>query len=248
MSDYLPDGYEKLKTQSKWLRLQELPAGEYKFRIVQKPVCGFEDWKDKKPYRYRIGQEPKQSFDPSNPMKKFWTVYWWDYTQQRLVGTTIVSLAVINGLTKLAEDEDWGNFLNYDVKIIKETKGKIVYSVMGLPAKALSSAINEAMDAYPANMQMVFEGKDPWTGKASEKASGEFDTLSEDPINKLEEALELDGVDTAYLPAFMGELATKKGKSLKEIAISALLPDWLPQFKMHYRKWLDSYKTAELPF
>ena len=58
--DYLPEGFETLATEKSYINLSKLPEGEYRFRIVKRPIGGWIDWKDKKPYRSeerRVGKE-----------------------------------------------------------------------------------------------------------------------------------------------------------------------------------------------
>lgn len=172
--DFLPDGFEKLKTQKSYWKMTEMKEGDNKFRIVQKPIAGWIDWKDKKPLRFKPDQKPLKAAETDKPIKPFWTCYVWDYAREALFVLEITQNSILKALTNYAADEDWGDFTKYDFKLKKEGSGKETkYSLTPLPHKELTSKIKESMKIFPVRLEALYEGGDPWTdlveGKMNEK-------------------------------------------------------------------------------
>lgn len=237
MKNYLPEGFENLQTQRSYVNLSKLPEGEYKFRIVQRPIAGWIDWKDKKPYRFRPSQKPAKAFDDTKPIKAFWSCYVWDYLQEDLFVMEITQTGILKSLTTLAKDEDWGDFTGYDIKIKKTGAGKETeYQVNPVPHKPLTDAMTARMAIKPANLDALYEGGDPWK-KADPSEKNDLQTLTE--------VLELDGIDTSYLWPYLMDLSEKKGHPIDQIVESALLPQLLPKFKASYVKELSKHLPAE---
>lgn len=65
---FLPIGYEAPKSSNFYMKLQD---GENKIRILTQPILGWEDWIENKPFRYRMENKPKKSFDPKKPLRHF---------------------------------------------------------------------------------------------------------------------------------------------------------------------------------
>lgn len=160
---YLPLGYEELQTSNNYISLSKLPEGEHRFRIVQRPIAGWVDWKEKKPYRYRPNARPSSSFDPEKPMKPFWACYVWDYSRDGLFMVEVTQSSILKALTQYAKDEEWGDFTTYDIKIIKEGSGmETKYHVSPVPHKPMRDDILKALKATPINLEALYDGKDPW--------------------------------------------------------------------------------------
>lgn len=175
----LPMGFEKLRPPSAYVNLGKLPEGEFKFRIVGRPIAGWLDWKDKKPYRFRPDEKPASSFDPDKPIKSFWAMHVWDYTKGDLCIMEVTQNSIKKALEEYAMSEDWGDLTSYDIKIKKEGSGiETKYSVMPVPHKALPKDIQEAVKGSKIRLEALYEGKDPWTDL--EGPVGASDELSED--------------------------------------------------------------------
>ena len=161
--NYLPVGYEKLRTEKPYVNLSKLPEGEYKFRIVQQPIGGWIDWKDKKPMRFRPDDQPRTSVDPSRPVRPFWAMYVWDYAQEGLYVMEVTQNGIRKDLENLGMNEDWGDLTSFDFKIKKEGTGiDTSYSVIPIPPKPISKTIKEALESCPVRLEALYEGKDPW--------------------------------------------------------------------------------------
>ena len=197
--DYLPEGFETLATEKSYINLSKLPEGEYRFRIVKRPIGGWIDWKDKKPYRFKPDNKPSKSFDEEKPMKPFWCCYVWDYQKEGLYILDVNQISIIKSLTELGKDSDWGDFMHYDIKIKKKGSGKETeYAVNPVPHKPMNEAIKEALAEKPVRLEALYEGRDPWKdleGWETVTHSANKDNLFSDPMEMLKEALELDGLD-----------------------------------------------------
>jgi hypothetical protein len=159
----LPTGFDKLKTEKPYINLGKLIEGEYKFRIVQRPIAGWIDWKDRKPYRFRPENKPKAPFDATKPIKPFWALHVWDYTKEGLFVMEVTQNSIRKALEMLALNEDWGDLTTFDFRIKKEGTGiDTSYSVIPTPHKSMSPAIKEAVGAAKIRLEALYEGKDPW--------------------------------------------------------------------------------------
>lgn len=251
MTHFLPTGYESLRTEKAYWKMSQMKETGNRLRIVMQPIAGWLDWHNSKPYRYRPDQKPIKSFDPEKPMKPFWACYVWDYAREGLFILEINQSSILKSLTKMAKDEDWGDFLQYDIKISKEGNGKETrYVVTPLPHKPLSDKILDAMKRSPVRLEALYEGKDPWDGADSSevnKSTGEIvhpsSILEEQPaskadLNALMDLLENEGISTEYLSPYLQDLAEKKKQTVDHIIGSALVPQLFPKFKASYLKEL----------
>lgn len=159
----LPIGYDKIKDEKPYLKLSKLPQGEYRFRIVQRPIAGWIDWLDNKPHRFRPESKPASSFDPEKKIRSFWVLHVWDYAQEGLYVMEITQIGIIKALENYALNEDWGDLTSFDFKIKKEGTGMDTeYTVIPVPHKAMSPTIKNAVSSTKIRLEALYEGKDPW--------------------------------------------------------------------------------------
>lgn len=162
-NNFLPAGFEKLKTEKPYVNLSKLPEGEHRFRIVDRPIAGWVDWKDKKPYRFKPENKPAQPFDLEKPIKAFWALHVWDYQREGLFVMEITQGGIRKALEDLAKNEDWGDLTSFDVKIKKEGNGKDTsYTVIPVPPKPMSANIKKAVSQTKVRLEALYEGRDPW--------------------------------------------------------------------------------------
>src|SRR5690606_20654859 len=76
--EFLPEGYEAPQGTGNYMKLQ---SGENKFRILSKPIIGWLDWKDNKPYRFRIKERPEKPMG-DKPVRHFWAFIVWNYNAE----------------------------------------------------------------------------------------------------------------------------------------------------------------------
>jgi hypothetical protein len=187
----LPIGFDKLKTEKPYINLGKLAEGEHRFRIVQRPIAGWIDWKDRKPYRFKPEEKPKAPFDASKPVKPFWAIHVWDYAKEGLFIMEITQNSIRKALEMLALNEDWGDLTTFDFKIKKEGSGiDTAYSVIPIPPKPMSAAIKDSLETSKIRLEALYEGKDPWSDLEEivnvNLDTGEVISLSEEQTAKLD--------------------------------------------------------------
>lgn len=167
--NFLPQDYEAPQGASSYMKLQD---GENKIRILSKPIIGWLDWKDKKPYRFRMNNRPEKPMGDS-PIKHFWAFIVWNYADQAIQILEITQATIQKSIQNLSKDDDWGAPFFYDLKISRKGKDlNTEYTVTPSPKKDLPDEIKKAALEKPANLEALFEGADPWvvTDKHTELA------------------------------------------------------------------------------
>lgn len=249
MKSFLPTGFEKLRIEKPYWKMSQMKDGDNRLRIVQRPIAGWIQWHENKPLRYRPDQKPKRPLDAAKPLRPFWACYVWDYAREGLYVLEITQASVLKSLTAYAEDPDWGDFTQYDLKIRREGSGKETrYQVTPLPHKAMSSAIEAALSCTPVYLENLYDGGDPW----DESGAKPFDAGPEAPVRSklvsvepandrltLIAQISESGVDVTYLDEYVATLAEKKQESPDRIIEAALQPSIFPKFLVHYAKELE---------
>ncbi len=158
--DFLPIDYEAPKTGGNFMKLQN---GENKFRILSKPIIGWLDWKDKKPLRFAFNNKPDKPIDPKKPIKHFWAMVVWNYSECKIQILEITQSGIQKSIINLTNDADWGSPYSYDIKINRSGDGlDTEYSVNPIPHKVISDEIKQAYNDKPCDLQMLFAGEDPF--------------------------------------------------------------------------------------
>jgi hypothetical protein len=158
-TSFLPVDYEAPSGGGGYMKFQD---GENKFRILSKPIIGWLDWKDKKPFRFRMNAKPEKPMG-DKPIRHFWAFLVWNYTAEEVQVLEITQVGIQKTIQNLSRDEDWGPPFFYDLKVIR--KGKDLdteYSVTPSPKKDLSEQIKKAALEKPAYLDALFDGADPW--------------------------------------------------------------------------------------
>lgn len=159
-TSFLPENYEVPQSNSSYLKL---PVGETKIRILTQPVIGWIDWKDNQPHRFRMNNKPQKSFDPLKPVRHFWALLVFDYTDNDIKIFEITQSTIQKQIENLAKDSEWGNPGQYDLKITKKGQDKSTeYSLTPSPKKTLSEEIKERAKVKPVYLNHLFENKDPF--------------------------------------------------------------------------------------
>lgn len=242
--NFLPEGHDKLQMDKAYLNIAKLSEGEHRFRIVMRPIAGWIDWLNNKPYRYKPDQKPEKSFDEEKPMKRFWVCYVWDYTKEGLYIMELTQMSILKGLTSLAQDAEWGDFTTYDIKIKKEGNGKnSKYLVSPVPHKPISDRIKMAMENRPVCLEALYYGKDPWTDFI--EGPNKITATLDDPMDQLRNFISEDGLNVQLLANYIDHLSVKKKQPIEDIVDSALTKEILPLFKRSYKTWLKSQESNE---
>lgn len=170
-NDFLPDDYEQPSSGNGYMKMKE--EGEYKIRIMSKPILGWIDWKDKKPLRFPMDQKPAQPVDPKKPVRHFWAFIVWNYNETCIQILEVTQSTIQSQIRALSKNADWGDPFQYDIKIIRKgtTFDNTEYNTIPIPPKKLADEIREAFRDKPIHLEALFEGGDPFS--ASEKVTPE---------------------------------------------------------------------------
>lgn len=152
--------YEVPKGNSDYMKFEK---GESKFRILSKPIFGWEGWKDKKPLRFRMESKPDSTQKFDQDIKHFIAVIVWDYSDSKIKILEITQKSVIEPIINLSRDADWGSPYEYDIKVIKKGEGmETEYSVSPVPHRKIENEIVDAFISKPILLDALYDGKDPF--------------------------------------------------------------------------------------
>lgn len=161
---FLPEDYEAPRSaSSNYFKMQE---GENRIRILSQPVLGWEDWKDKKPVRYRFvkDQPAPKPFDPNKKVKFFWAMIVFNYREEQVQIMQVTQATIHKRLQNLYKDKDWGSPFEYDIKVHKSGEGiDTEYTVNPVPHKPVDDYITKCFKERPINLEALFDGSDPFS-------------------------------------------------------------------------------------
>jgi len=159
---FLPKDYESPKSSTGYMKIQD---GENRIRILSAAILGWEDWKDKKPIRYRMMNKPDKSIDPEKPLRHFWAMIVWDYSEQKIKILEITQASIRKRIEALSRDSDWGSPYTYDIKIVKTgQKVDTEYTINPVSHKELDPGIKAAFLELPIDLEELFRNGDPYAG------------------------------------------------------------------------------------
>ena len=159
-NDFLPENYEPPKGESRYYKFQ---SGANKFRILSKPIIGWEDWENKKPLRFKMKEKPEKPIDSSRPIKHFWAMIIWDFTNECIKILEITQMTIQQNIAALSKNPEWGSPLSYNIEVTKTGVEKETrYVTIGLPPSELADEIKEAYNETPINLDALYEGEDPF--------------------------------------------------------------------------------------
>lgn len=186
MSEFLPAGYEKPASGSKYLKLQQ---GANKFRILSDAMVGWIDW-DKtgeKPVPVRTKEQPKKALNPMQGYKHFWTFIVFDYRDNSLKIMEITQSGIQDSILALYNDEAWGSPKNYDLSITREGENlETRYTVMPCPPTPVRKEILDLYVATPINLEALWTNDDPFdttSPKRNNVPEITDNSFPEEPIN-----------------------------------------------------------------
>lgn len=167
-NDFLPQGYEAPTSGGAYMKFEN---GENRFRILSKPIVGWVDWKDKKPYRHQMNDKPLP-FDATKPVKHFWAFIVWNYKTARVEILEITQSTIQSAVANLSKDSDWGTPFKYDIKVIKSGAGmETEYSVNPVPHKEVAQDVKDGFFATKINLEKLFSGENPFEATAEAKSA-----------------------------------------------------------------------------
>ncbi|MDE3023788.1 MAG: hypothetical protein KGI54_18385 [Pseudomonadota bacterium] len=159
-NSFLDEGYE-IPSNSPYMKFQD---GDNTFRILSKPIIGWEDWTlDKKPVRFTMANKPTHSIDPKKPIKHFWAFIVWNYALEQIQILEITQKGIQESIKNLARHNRWGNPSRYDITVTRKGSGmETEYTVTPCPHEPLQEVVKKAFAEKPIELEQLYEGADPF--------------------------------------------------------------------------------------
>lgn len=181
---FLPSDYEvPMGGGDQFMRFEQ---GENIFRILSKPLLGFEYWKDvanddgsvgRQPVRVRMDDRIPPEFGEG--AKHFWGVKVFNYKKKCIQALMITQKGIQRDIASLSKDDDWGNPAGYDLVVTREGEGlETQYSLKPKPKKPLSKEVKDMVANTPFTLETLYDGGYPMG--ESKPAIDQEDDLSED--------------------------------------------------------------------
>lgn len=171
MSNFLPEGYDKIPSTGRYMRLQE---GRNVFRVLGSAITGWVYWNTAgKPVRLkeRPAGRPvdiRTENDGKESVKHFWAFPVWNYAENMVQVLEVTQKQIMSGIKDLIDDEAWGDPKQYDIAVTRNGSGfDTEYLTKGIPHKTLDPKILAEFEKNPVSLGALFEGGDPFAGKPS---------------------------------------------------------------------------------
>ncbi len=180
MIDFLPDNYEVPSKNDGYMKFVN---GDNRFRILSKPIIGWEWWIDtdegRRPQRIRMSENPPVS--AGDKIKHFWAFVVWNYDAGKFQILEVTQKGIQKSIKGYAKDEDWGSPDQYDIVVTRSGDGlETEYEVKAKPAKLLDPEIQEKYEELSINLEALYDGADPFSApevSAYERAKATAESL-----------------------------------------------------------------------
>jgi hypothetical protein len=176
-----PENYEVPKGEGRYMKFE---AGANKFRILEKPIFGWEAWqpgqdgKDK-PVRFRMNEKPNDLRSFRNQrLNHFWAMPVWNFKTKRVEILGVTQKTILSAIENLARNEDWGSPLGYSITVTKEgsTKEDTKYHIAPSPHQPIPPEVkNEwaVLQDEGFDLNAMYAGGDPFNpSQAPQNAPG----------------------------------------------------------------------------
>lgn len=173
-----PQDYEVPKGDTKYLKFKE--PGQYKFRILEKPVFGWEGWKiiDGKdtPFRFALADKPKDTTNFKNgELNHFWAMAVYSFNDERVMILSFTTKSIQQAIERYARDEEWGSPLGYNITVTREgtKKNDTKYNTIASPHSELDEEAKKAWDEVKFDgfdINELFHDADPFAPQKREEA------------------------------------------------------------------------------
>jgi len=156
-------GYEIPTEPSSFVTLED---GDNNFRILSKPVMGYEYWDtNNKPHRQKENwvdvpadiRIEKKTGKPSK-IKHFWNFLVYNYATKSVQTFEITQTTIMKALKALIENPKWGNPDKYDITINRTGKELLTkYAVVPSPHSPITEEIKDALSKSDLKAESIFE-------------------------------------------------------------------------------------------
>tara|TARA_Y100000356_G_scaffold64908_1_gene53177 strand:- start:261 stop:782 length:522 start_codon:yes stop_codon:yes gene_type:complete len=161
MSEWLPDDYEIPQSTPKYFKLEQ---GNNEFRIMSRPILGYEWWEDNAPNRVKEKSDvPKAEWTNERKPKHFWAMVIYNPKLDCFQIFQITQKSIQESISALAKDPDWGSPNDYNIAISRDGEGlETKYSVRSKPKKALDKDVIKRHKETNINLEALYAGDDPF--------------------------------------------------------------------------------------
>jgi len=167
-NSFLPSDYEAPSTSSSFMKLDQ---GDSNFRVLSPAVTGYEYWSnDTKVFRskefptetpnIRVRVNKKTGKEEADKVKHFWAFVVWNYAEEAVQVLHISQKTIQKDILNFVNDSDWGNPMEYDIKISRTGKELTTkYQVSPKPKKALSEEIVAEFEKSNIDLEEMYFGE-----------------------------------------------------------------------------------------
>ena len=148
--------------------------GEVRVRFFGTGRTGFEAWTDdNKPVRWPTKPEKLpaniRQQEGFQTLKRFLAGLVYDYSANDFKILQITQKTLMDQLFRFIQDEDYGQPVNYDIKIGRTGDGKNTqYTLVAAPPKDIKADIQARYDELPPyDLDRLFDGGDPFAAPAA---------------------------------------------------------------------------------
>tara|TARA_R100000655_G_scaffold44774_1_gene81522 strand:+ start:5386 stop:5880 length:495 start_codon:yes stop_codon:yes gene_type:complete len=138
-------------SDSTFMRLQK---GENRFRLLGKPVMGYQYWQDGKCIRIKKANEAPTGEKPQH----FWEMPVWSNNMVKVL--SITQKTVQKALVDLERNKEWGDLATYDVRVNKTGDGmETSYTTTPCPKALLEDNAKQAYAEFKKdyNPEAIFD-------------------------------------------------------------------------------------------
>lgn len=166
------EDYEVPKGESKYMKFEQ---GDNKFRILQKPIFGWEGWKiiDGKdtPVRFKMEEKPVDLREfKEQRLSHFWAMVVWNFEHKSIEVLEITQKTIQKTIESLARNEDWGSPLGYSITVNREgEKLETKYTVTPSPIKETPQEVTKAFEELKDfDITRLFSNGDPFSSEVKD--------------------------------------------------------------------------------
>ncbi len=161
-NQFLPEGYNAPSTANSFMKFED---GDSTFRVLSPAVVGWEFWtNDNKVVRSKEipTETPNIKLDkkgnPTKP-KHFWAFVVWNYDTSSVQVLHIAQKSVQTDILNLVNDADWGNPMDYDIKVNRSGKELLTkYQVSPKPKKPITEEMAEEFTSSAFDIEDMYFG------------------------------------------------------------------------------------------
>ena len=164
--EFIPENYE-VPSESRYMRFEQ---GSNKFRILSKPIMGYEFWNEGKdgnrvPLRFKMDEQiPVEKLDEPENGKHFWAMVVWNFKHERVQILEITQKGILRTLRGLAQDPEWGSPLKYNITVNRKGESlQTQYDTVPNPPSDAPEVALEQLKQMNINLEALFSGDDPFS-------------------------------------------------------------------------------------